>query len=69
MADCKVGDTLTDDKKPTQDPLTGFKPSQPVVFCGFFPIDAADFDHLRDSLEKLRLNDASFWFEPVGLGL
>ena len=73
VADCKVGDTLTDDKKPTQAPLTGFKPSQPVVFCGFFPIDAADFDHLRDSLEKLRLNDASFWFEPesstaLGLG-
>ena len=73
VADCKVGDTLTEDKKPTAAPLTGFKPSQPVVFCGFFPTDVADFDHLRDSLEKLRLNDASFWFEPesstaLGLG-
>lgn len=73
VADCQVGDTITDDKKPTPTPLPGFKPSQPVVFCGLFPIDSAEYDHLRDSLGKLRLNDASFWFEPetssaLGLG-
>ncbi|WP_031933852.1 translation elongation factor 4 [Candidatus Hepatobacter penaei] len=73
VADCQVGDTITDDKKPATAMLKGFKASQPVVFCGLFPIDSAEFDHLRDSLEKLRLNDASFWFEPesssaLGLG-
>jgi GTP-binding protein LepA len=64
VADCKVGDTLTEEKRPTSDPLPGFKPSVPVVFCGLFPVDAADFEHLRDSLAKLRLNDASFTYEP-----
>lgn len=63
VADCKVGDTITDDKKPTAEALTGFKPSVPVVFCGLFPSDAAEFEHLRDSLAKLHLNDASFHFE------
>jgi len=63
VADCNVGDTITDDKRPTAEALTGFKPSVPVVFCGLFPSDAADFEHLRDSLAKLRLNDASFQFE------
>ncbi|MBM3632332.1 MAG: elongation factor 4 [Alphaproteobacteria bacterium] len=63
VADCKVGDTLTEERRPTLDPLPGFKPSVPVVFCGLFPVDAADFDHLRESLGRLQLNDASFQFE------
>lgn len=73
VADCKVGDTITDEKNPCAENLPGFKPNLPVVFCGLFPVDASDFDHLRDSLEKLRLNDASFEFEmetsgALGLG-
>jgi GTP-binding protein LepA len=64
IADARVGDTITDDRKPADAPLSGFRPSQPVVFCGMFPTDAADFEDLRDSLGKLRLNDASFEFEP-----
>ncbi len=63
VADTKVGDTITDDRKPAAEPLPGFKPNQPVVFCGLFPIDAADFTELKSSLGKLRLNDASFSFE------
>lgn len=63
VADTRVGDTITDDKKPTKTALPGFKPAQPVVFCGLFPIDAADFDDLRAAMGKLRLNDASFSFE------
>ena len=63
LADTKVGDTITDDRKPAATPLPGFKPNQPVVFCGLFPIDAADFTELKASLGKLRLNDASFSFE------
>ena len=64
VADCKVGDTLTDDRSPTPEPLPGFKPSVPVVWCGLFPVDAADYEQLRDSLAKLRINDASFHYEP-----
>ncbi|MDE2228453.1 MAG: translation elongation factor 4 [Alphaproteobacteria bacterium] len=64
VADCKIGDTITEDRRPAAQPLPGFKPLQPVVFCGLFPADAADYDHLRDSLAKLRLNDASFEYEP-----
>lgn len=64
VADCKVGDTITDERNPCMQMLPGFKPSVPVVFCGLFPIDAADYHDLRESLEKLRLNDASFSFEP-----
>nr|WP_268238493.1 MULTISPECIES: translation elongation factor 4 [Iodidimonas] len=63
VADTNVGDTITEAKKPCAEALAGFKPSQSVVFCGLFPADAADFEHLRDSLHKLRLNDASFEFE------
>lgn len=63
VADCKVGDTVTDDKRPALEALPGFKPSIPVVFCGLFPADAADFETLKESLSKLRLNDASFSFE------
>jgi GTP-binding protein LepA len=64
VADTRVGDTVTDDKFPTAEPLAGFKPVQPVVFCGLFPVDAADFEDLRDAMAKLRLNDASFSYEP-----
>ena len=64
VADTSVGDTITDDRRPAEKPLAGFKPSVPVVFCGLFPTDAGDFEDLRDSLEKLHLNDASFHFEP-----
>ncbi|MFV0294535.1 MAG: translation elongation factor 4 [Hyphomicrobiaceae bacterium] len=63
VADTRVGDTVTDEKKPTAEALPGFKPAQPVVFCGLFPVDAADFDDLRDAMGKLRLNDASFSYE------
>ncbi len=63
VSDCKVGDTITDDLKPIQNPLPGFKPSVPVVFCGLYPVDADDYDLLKDSLMKLGLNDASFTFE------
>ncbi|HEX3423183.1 MAG TPA: translation elongation factor 4 [Sphingomicrobium sp.] len=63
VAETRVGDTITDAKRPAQKPLPGFKEVQPVVFCGLFPVDAADFEKLRDSLYKLRLNDASFSFE------
>ncbi len=64
VADCRVGDTITEDRRPALEPLSGFKPVQPVVFCGLFPTDAADYEKLRDSLAKLRLNDASFIYEP-----
>jgi GTP-binding protein LepA len=63
VADCRVGDTVTDDRRPASEPLPGFKPSVPVVFCGLFPTDAAEFEQLRESLAKLRLNDASFQYE------
>ncbi len=63
VADCNIGDTLTDAKRPCDKALEGFKPSVPVVFCGLFPVDAADFETLRDSLAKLHLNDASFHYE------
>ena len=60
VRDTRVGDTITHEKKGTEDPLPGFKPSQPVVFCGLFPVDSAEFEDLRDAIEKLSLNDASF---------
>ncbi len=63
VADCNVGDTITDDRAPAAEALPGFKPSIPVVWCGLFPIDADDFEKLRESLGKLRLNDASFHYE------
>jgi GTP-binding protein LepA len=63
VADTRVGDTITDDRKPTENPLPGFRPAIPVVFCGLFPVDAADFENLRAAMGKLRLNDASFSFE------
>ncbi|MBO1326960.1 translation elongation factor 4 [Acetobacter suratthaniensis] len=63
VADCNVGDTITDDRRPAATALEGFKPSIPVVWCGLYPIVADDFEKLRDSLAKLRLNDASFHYE------
>jgi GTP-binding protein LepA len=63
VADTRVGDTVTDDRKPTANPLPGFKPAQPVVFCGLFPVDAAQFEDLREAMARLRLNDASFTYE------
>ncbi len=63
VAETRVGDTITDAKRPAAAALPGFKLVQPVVFCGLFPVDANDFEKLRDSLYKLRLNDASFSFE------
>ncbi|MCX2695702.1 MULTISPECIES: translation elongation factor 4 [Ochrobactrum] len=63
VADTRVGDTITEDRRPTEKALSGFKPAQPVVFCGLFPVDAADFEDLRAAMGKLRLNDASFSFE------
>ena len=64
VADCHVGDTITDDRRPATEPLAGFKPSIPVVWCGLYPMDADDFEKLRESLGKLQLNDASFHYEP-----
>jgi GTP-binding protein LepA len=63
VADCNVGDTVTDDRVPAAEALPGFKPSVPVVWCGLYPVDADDFEKLRESLAKLRLNDASFHYE------
>ena len=63
-SDCKVGDTITEEKNRTKEVLLGFKPSQPVVFCGMFPVDSDDYEHLRDSVVKLALNDSSFSYEP-----
>jgi GTP-binding protein LepA len=63
VADTRVGDTITDDRKPVSTPLPGFRPAIPVVFCGLFPVDAALFEDLRAAMGKLRLNDASFTYE------
>src|SRR6202049_3488540 len=64
VADTRVGDTITDDRKPVAEPLPGFRAVQPVVFCGLSPVDAAQFEDLRAAMSRLRLNDASFTFEP-----
>ncbi|WP_418591395.1 translation elongation factor 4 [Ponticoccus sp. (in: a-proteobacteria)] len=63
VRDTRVGDTITHEKKGATEPLPGFKPSIPVVFCGLFPVDANDFEDMRDAIEKLALNDASFTYE------
>jgi len=73
LSDTKVGDTITTFRNPTKEPLPGFKPSKPVVFCGLFPIDSSDYGLLKDSLAKLKLNDSSIEYEPenstaLGLG-
>lgn len=64
LADAKVGDTITDSLRPTEAPFPGFKEVKPMVFSGIFPVDAADYDNLRDALIKLRLNDSAFTYEP-----
>ena len=63
VRDTRVGDTITSERKGTETPLPGFKPAQPVVFCGLFPVDSSEFEDLRDAIEKLALNDASFSHE------
>ena len=63
VADTRVGDTITEDRRPAAAMLPGFRPAQPVVFCGIFPVDAADFENLRAAIGRLRLNDASFSYE------
>jgi GTP-binding protein LepA len=63
VSDCNVGDTITDDRKPAAEPLPGFKPSVPVVFSSLYPADSSEYEDLRDALERLHLNDASFEFE------
>ena len=73
LSETKVGDTICDSSKPDVEPLPGFKPSKPVVFCGLFPVDSSEYQKLKDGLAKLQLNDASFSFEAesssaLGLG-
>ena len=73
LSETKVGDTICDSANPIADPLPGFKPSKPVVFCGLFPVDSSEYQKLKDGLAKLKLNDASFSYEPesssaLGLG-
>lgn len=73
VSDCKIGDTITEERRPCAEALPGFKRTQPVVFCGLYPEDANDYDHLKDSLAKLALNDSSFEYEQessqaLGLG-
>ena len=63
VRDARVGDTITEEKRPTVEALPGFEPAVPVVFCGLFPVDSAEFEDLRDAVERLALNDASFSFE------
>src|SRR5665811_1747105 len=63
VADARVGDTITDERNPVDEPLPGFRPAIPVVFCGLFPVDAAQFEDLRAAMGRLRLNDASFSYE------
>ena len=63
VADCRVGDTLTHERRPALEALAGFKPNLPVVFCGLYPVDTSEYEHLKDSLGKLHLNDASFEYE------
>ena len=63
VRDTRVGDTITLEKSPCTNPLPGYEPTKPVVFCGFFPVDSSEFENLRDSIEKLALNDSSFTFE------
>ncbi|QDL92465.1 elongation factor 4 [Paroceanicella profunda] len=63
VRDTRVGDTITHERRQCETPLPGFKPAQPVVFCGLFPVDTNDFDDMRDAIEKLALNDASFSYE------
>src|SRR5262250_25193 len=64
VADTKIGDTVTDAERPAASPLPGFRPVKPMVFAGLYPAESADYENLRDAVEKLRLNDSSFTYEP-----
>jgi GTP-binding protein LepA len=64
VSDVAIGDTLTDERRPAREPLPGFKEIKPMVFAGLYPVDADQYAELRDALEKLRLNDSSFFYEP-----
>jgi GTP-binding protein LepA len=68
ISDCQIGDTLTDDKNPTTSPFPGFREVKPMVFAGLYPTDSAQYEDLRDAMEKLRLNDSSFSYEPESSG-
>ncbi len=68
ISDCQIGDTLTDEKVPTTQPFPGFREIKPMVFAGLYPTDAAQYEDLRDAVEKLRLNDSSFNYEPESSG-
>ncbi len=68
ISDCKIGDTVTDARTPTPEPLPGFREVKPMVFAGLYPTDAAQYEDLRDAMEKLRLNDSSFSYEPESSG-
>jgi GTP-binding protein LepA len=64
ISDAKIGDTITEAARPAAEPFPGFKPLKPMVFAGFYPVEGHKYPELRDALEKLRLNDASFFYEP-----
>src|SRR6476619_6550856 len=64
VTDAQIGDTITESARPTPEPFPGFKVSKPMVFAGLYPVEGSEYPELRDALEKLRLNDASFFFEP-----
>ena len=64
MADTRIGDTITDACNPVTEPCPGYKDIKPMVFCGFYPTETHQYENLRDALNKLRLNDSSFTFEP-----
>jgi GTP-binding protein LepA len=68
ISDCQIGDTLTDDRAPTRSPFPGFREVKPMVFAGLYPTDAGQYEDLRDAVEKLRLNDSSFTYEPESSG-
>jgi GTP-binding protein LepA len=68
ISDCQIGDTITDEKRPTTEPFPGFREVKPMVFAGLYPTDAAQYEDLRDAMEKLRLNDSSFSYEPESSG-
>lgn len=64
VKDARVGDTVTDNARPTKEPLPGYRKATPMVYCGLYPVETSDYDNLRDALEKLKLNDAALSFEP-----
>ncbi len=68
IADCQIGDTMTQERNPTSEPFPGFREAKPMVFAGLYPTDAGQYENLRDAMDKLRLNDASFSFEPETSG-